>query len=106
MSRILPLVLIVALPLTARADDLKDILDRLNPALEPLDTGPWLERCNLRQTHLERLSITAGDVTAQLENVHVTLDGTPILHGVNLPPDTIEMVYYRNAERLLSLPPV
>jgi energy-coupling factor transport system ATP-binding protein len=45
--------------------------------------GQWLDRCNLRQTHLERLSVTPGDVTARLEGVHVTLEGNPILHGVD-----------------------
>jgi predicted TIM-barrel fold metal-dependent hydrolase len=31
---------------------------------------------------------------------------TPILHGVGLPDEVVEMVYYRNAERLLNLPVV
>src|SRR5205814_9756384 len=29
---------------------------------------------------------------------------TPILRGVGLPEDVVEMVYYRNAHRLLNLP--
>jgi hypothetical protein len=45
--------------------------------------------------------IADGDYTAS--------DGgptTPILRGIQLPDDVVEMVYYRNAHRLLNLPTV
>lgn len=45
---------------------------------------PWLERCHLI-THLKRDERGApGDVLAQMEGVHVCLEGNPILHGVDL----------------------
>jgi len=44
----------------------------------------WLQRCNLI-TSLESPSrSTPGEVLAALEDVHVALEGNPILHGVSL----------------------
>lgn len=44
----------------------------------------WLERCNLNALSAAPLPSTPGEVVAQLEGVHVALEGNPILHGVDL----------------------
>lgn len=61
----------------------KKLIAEVPPAEFFDGAGQWLDRCKLRQTHLERLSVTPGEVVAQLEGVHVALEGTPILHGVD-----------------------
>ena len=46
--------------------------------------SPWLERCNLITTLEKPILANPGDVIAKLENVHVSLENNPILHGINL----------------------
>lgn len=44
----------------------------------------WLERLHLI-THLESPVLpTPGDTIARMQSIHVTLEGTPILHGIDL----------------------
>ena len=45
--------------------------------------GKWLERCNLKQQKLARTPVTPGNVIACLEGVHVSLENTVILRGVD-----------------------
>ncbi len=53
-------------------------------APEKFVTEDWLQRCHLI-THLERFNRpTPGDVLARMEGVHVSLEGNPILHGIDL----------------------
>ncbi len=59
---------------------------RLSQILSPADffTDPWLERCHL-MTHLDGLAFPApGNVIASMQNVHVALEGNPILNGIDL----------------------
>lgn len=44
----------------------------------------WLERCNLITTLEQPVRRIPGDVIAKLENVHVSLENNPILHGIHL----------------------
>ncbi len=46
-------------------------------------TGEWLERSNLRLARPQRMTISPGETVAQLEGVHVSLEGNPILHGLD-----------------------
>ena len=43
----------------------------------------WLERCNLLQQELAHTPVTPGNVIASLEGVHVSLENTVILRGVD-----------------------
>lgn len=61
----------------------KKLIAEVAPAEFFSGSGKWLDRCNLRQTHLERMSVTPGNVIASLEGVHVTLEDNPILYGVD-----------------------
>ena len=45
--------------------------------------GKWLERCNLLQQKLAHTPVTPGNVVACLEGVHVSLENTVILRGVD-----------------------
>ena len=52
----------------------------------------WLERMNLI-THLESPVLpTPGDTVARMQSVHVTLEGNPILHGIDLEVRTGELL--------------
>lgn len=53
-------------------------------APEAFFNSAWLERCNLITSLGQPNLVTPGDVLASLENVHVSLEGNPILHGITL----------------------
>ena len=45
--------------------------------------GKWLERCNLLHQELAHIPVAPGNVIASLEGVHVSLENTVILRGVD-----------------------
>jgi energy-coupling factor transport system ATP-binding protein len=45
---------------------------------------PWLDRCNLVTSLAQPVRRPLGEVIAGLENVHVSLENNPILHGIDL----------------------
>lgn len=51
---------------------------------EAFFNSPWLDRCNLITSLEQPVRRTPGDVIARLEDVHVSLENNPILHGINL----------------------
>jgi energy-coupling factor transport system ATP-binding protein len=60
-------------------------------------TDPWLERVHLIGQSFQPFESSPGEVAARLEGVHVELEGTPILHGVDL--------YVRSGELLAIMGP-
>jgi energy-coupling factor transporter ATP-binding protein EcfA2 len=66
------------------------IIGDLTPAEFFSDT--WLQRCNLITTLNRRNRSTPGDIVAEMEGVHVALEGNPILHGIDLAVRQAEML--------------
>ncbi|MEN6434326.1 MAG: ATP-binding cassette domain-containing protein [Anaerolineaceae bacterium] len=55
-------------------------------------TDAWLERCHLLNAQALKPQTESGNVLAELENVSVSLEGNPILKGMNLQVNAGELL--------------
>ncbi|MSQ94084.1 MAG: hypothetical protein EXR98_05955 [Gemmataceae bacterium] len=78
-----------------------DLVTRHHLTREHYVSRYWCQRTLWESDWVGPSPIADGDYTASEGG-----PTTPILRGIHLPDDVVEMVYYRNAQRLLNLPTV
>ncbi len=78
-----------------------DLVTRHHLPREHYVSRYWCQRTLWESTWTGPSPIADADYTPPADG-----PSTPTLHGVGLPDDVLALVYYRNAERLLSLPVV